>query len=308
LKRNKRTHPSAPLEENEENISLTDLKEQNPSQSKSTVHNNKIKSKKGKLGLIVSTALLLISLPPKAQAHKIIALELKIFNPCYTDKISNLTYKDTEWCEDNFLSSVIRPINDFCKSSEEILIYKRSIYKTHQSILIDNLMTVKSLTLVNFNFTINSNLYHLNYPNMIVTFRILKMSISEIGHNWNRKKVDFKIFDSLPINITLPNDFNVEDYEPFYCYFDIQFKILILQIREKNSENFFHKNLKLGKAEYLTIFIISFLIFSLVFSISQIIKNIKRINILKEAVVFYRARIELQEFDLPPYPDLVTSE
>jgi hypothetical protein len=146
----------------------------------------------------------------------------------------------------------------------------------------------------------------MSFADLIVTFKVLRLTISEIGQKWSRKMVDLRLFDASPMNISLPENFDVNVYEPFYCYFNVQYKFLILQIKRKEIEAFFNEKLVFGKAEYITLCIIIFLVVLSVVSISQKIKSKRKIHFLRETITYYRARSEAN--NLPPYPDIVNGE
>jgi hypothetical protein len=65
-------------------------------------------SKKPKIGLIVTSAIFLIFMPYDREAFEIITLEIKMFNPCYSEKVFNFTIKELDYCENCFESSVIQ--------------------------------------------------------------------------------------------------------------------------------------------------------------------------------------------------------
>jgi len=108
------------------------------------------------------------------------------------------------------------------------------------------------------------------------------------------------------MNISLPENFDVKNYEPFYCYFNAQHKFIILQIKRKQVETFFNEKLVLGKAEYITLCIMIFLVVLSVVSIAQKIKSKRKIHFLRDTITYYRARSETN--NLPPYPDMVNGE
>jgi hypothetical protein len=297
--------PSAPNQDiSEDNVSLTDFKD--IVETSSRKGSPKSFSKKPKIGLIVTSAIFLILMPYNIEAFEIITLEIKMFNPCYSEEIFNLTVKELDFCEKSFENSVIFPINEFCKSSEEIIIYKRNMYETHRSKIIDRILSVKNIALTNSDLTSTNETNAMSFADLIVTFKVLRLTISEIGQKWSRKMVDLRLFDASPMNISLPENFDVNVYEPFYCYFNVQYKFLILQIKRKEIEAFFNEKLVFGKAEYITLCIIIFLVVLSVVSISQKIKSKRKIHFLRETITYYRARSEAN--NLPPYPDIVNGE
>jgi hypothetical protein len=97
----------------EDNVSLTDLR-----------NIAETSSKKG----IVTSAIFLMLMPYNIEAFEIVTLEIKMFNPCYSEKILCFTVKELDFCKKSFENSVILPINAFYESSEEIIIYKRTMY------------------------------------------------------------------------------------------------------------------------------------------------------------------------------------
>ncbi len=297
--------PSAPNPDNsEDSVSLTDFKDiAETSSKKGSLKSN---SRKPKIGLMVTSAIFLIFMPYNSEASEIITLEIKIFNPCYSEKIFNFTVKELDFCEKSFENNVIFPINTFCKSSEEIIIYKKTMYETPKSKIIDRILSVKNIALMNSNITPANETNAMNFANLIVTFKVLRLTISEIGQKWSRKIVDLRLFDAFPMNISLPKNFDVSIYEPFYCYFNVPHKFLILQIKQKQIEAFFNKKLVFGKAEYITLCIMIFLVVLSIVSISQKIKSKRKIHFLRETISYYRARSEAN--NLPPYPEMITTE
>ncbi len=146
----------------------------------------------------------------------------------------------------------------------------------------------------------------MNFANLVVTYKVIRLTIFDIDQKWSRKMVDLRLFDAFPINISLPESFDVNVYEPFYCYFNVSHKFLILKIKRKQIEAFFNEKLVFGKAEYITLCIMIFLVVLSVVSISQKIKSKRKIHFLRETITYYRARFEAN--NLPPYPDILNGE
>jgi hypothetical protein len=69
-------------------------------------------------------------------------------------------------------------------------------------------------------------------------------------------------------------------------FFNVQHKFLILQIKRREIEAFFNEKLVFGKAEYITLCIITFLVVLSVVSISQKIKSKRKIHFLRETVTY----------------------
>jgi hypothetical protein len=110
----------------EDNVSLTDLR--NIAETSSKKGSPKKFSNKPKIGLTVTSAIFLMFMPYNIEAFEIVTLEIKMFNPCYSEKILCFTVKELDFCKKSFENSVILPINAFYESSEEIIIYKRTMY------------------------------------------------------------------------------------------------------------------------------------------------------------------------------------
>jgi hypothetical protein len=218
MRRKCKIRPSATNQDiSEENVSLTEFKDIAENSSKKG--SPKSFSKKPKIGLIVTSAIFLILMPYNIEAFEIITLEIKMFNPCYSEKIFNFTVNELDFCEKSFENSVIFPINEFRKSSEEIIIYKRTMYETHRSKIIDRILNVKNIALTNSDLNSANETNAMSFADLIVTFKVLRLTISEIGQKWSRKMVDLRLFDAFPMNISLLENFDVNVYEPFYCFF-----------------------------------------------------------------------------------------
>jgi hypothetical protein len=93
MRRKCKIRPSATNQDiSEENVSLTEFKDIAENSSKKG--SPKSFSKKPKIGLIVTSAIFLILMPYNIEAFEIITLEIKMLNPCYSEKIFNFTVKE----------------------------------------------------------------------------------------------------------------------------------------------------------------------------------------------------------------------
>jgi hypothetical protein len=180
------------------------------------------------------------------------------------------------------------------------------MYETHKSKMIDRILSVKNIAMTNSDLTSTNETNAMNFANLIVTFKVLRLTISEIGQKWSRKMVDLRLFDAFPMNISLPENFDANVYEPFYCYFNVPHKFLILQIKRKQVEALFNEEFIFGKAEYTILFIMIFLVVLSVVSISQKIKSKRKIHFLRETITYCKASSEVN--NLLPYPGIVNGE
>jgi hypothetical protein len=218
----------------ENEIELNEIEEKEEQSSNSQMSSAPPgKLKRAEKVLFLATIITIMTPVAESIEQNYIVLMIKFKSPCESLDVNMTSPSKIQWCQKQFDFSYQQPVNNFCKSSRDIVLFENELYRNKS-------LRIKRDNNSN-NKTDNTDVSQYVISSIVSSLTILKEVTTTIGQIWQRNKIDHKLLENSLFQIELPQNVKLYKFRPLICLADFHCANLIL-ILKKNDKSVWYED------------------------------------------------------------------